>query len=442
MPFSGNLTTTSLTWISNISGKNTVDKFRNFHQISKLNFNCFRPVYIIVLGLLITLSQILFLGWLSGANHLTEAYLKLCQWDSGWYTNIIENGYRSTIPPVRQNPNLSNVAFFPGYPIMVGAFKNFFGLPTPYALLLVAQLTCWGFWIYLFMFFQRWQVSTRLAIGGAIAILVHPAAFYLVAGYSESLFLMALLGFLYWTNYTRFSSWFLAALHGFVMTATRIVGLPLALYPLFIFLNLSVLNKAGNLSQKFRKNISYLLISVISSLGCVFFFIFCYLEFGDWALYMKTQLTGWGIKPNYLAFLHSKNYISFVFAQNLTNFVNQLSVPVTMVLLLIFCLAELRLAKIYQGNWQQRVGFYFCGWIMFYLSACSLESRGMASMIRYTFCVHVMLVLAVVHLLSKVQPTKAVANNWVAFLMLFMGTASFLMQSKLAYMFTHGEWVA
>ena len=68
------------------------------------------------------------------------------------------------------------------------------------ALLITAQLAAWGFWSYFFLFCKRWNISPALQICGALLIAAHPAAFFLVAAYSESLFLMALLGFIYWST--------------------------------------------------------------------------------------------------------------------------------------------------------------------------------------------------------------------------------------------------
>ena len=56
-----------------------------------------------------------------------------------------------------------------------------------------------------------WNVSSALQICAALLILAHPAAFFLVAGYSESLFLMALLGFVYWSSAEGRSAKILAA---------------------------------------------------------------------------------------------------------------------------------------------------------------------------------------------------------------------------------------
>jgi hypothetical protein len=158
---------------------------------------------------------------------------------------------------------------------------------------------------------------------------------------------------------------------------------------------------------------------------------------------MQTQLIGWGVKPNYLAVFNPSSYLTFMQAKDLSAFISSISVPVTLVLFLICFLMEWKATKILkEKSWQQRAGFYFCAWIIFYISVSACSSLGMKSMSRYTFCVYVMLVLAIIHFISKVQPFKVVSKNWVAFLLLFLASASFLIQSQFVHMYTNSLWVA
>src|SRR5205823_7027127 len=112
------------------------------------------------------------------------------------------------------------------------AFRYGLNIDTGTALLITAQLAAWGFWIYFFLFCKRWNISPGLQICGALLIAAHPAAFFLIADYSESLFLMALLGFIYWSTAEGRYAKFWAAVHGIVMSATRIVGIVCAAFPL------------------------------------------------------------------------------------------------------------------------------------------------------------------------------------------------------------------
>lgn len=414
-----------------------------------IGFNRYPRIYqAICLGLMFTLIQVYLVCLFSNSQSLVEGYSKLCQWDCGWYTHIVERGYRSTIPPippVPENKDLSNVAFFPGYPALAAAVKQIFSLPTSFALPLAAQIACWGFWTYVFLFFQRWRISTQLAFCGAIAILVHPAAFYLAVGYSESLFLMMLLGFLYWTTSKHRAAWILAAAHGFVMTATRLVGLPLVVYPLLHYWLFSRKERMAKVAQFWQKSSKYLLISVVSGLGCLLFFAFCYFRFDSWNLYMRSQATGWGVKPDYLAVFKPEHYFAFLKPEilNLPGVINAISVPVALICFFIIFLFEWK-AKSFltEGSWKQRAEFYVCGWLMFYLSACGMSSLNMNSMIRYTFCIHVVLVLAAIHLISRTQFYRFFSQKWIFFLLLLLATPSFLFQMKFIAMFTNKEWVA
>ena len=76
------------------------------------------------------------------------------------------------------------------------------------------------------------EVSARVACAGVIALIaVHPATFFLKGSYSESLFLTAMIGFVFWGECRGGLAWLLAGLHGIVMTATRVVGVCIAFFP-------------------------------------------------------------------------------------------------------------------------------------------------------------------------------------------------------------------
>src|SRR5207249_2069567 len=148
------------------------------------------------------------------------------------FMNIVDRGYRSIVPPIDHKVmEVSNVAFFPAYPAIAATLRRAFGISTGAALLITAQLAAWGFWTYFFLFCRRWNVPQALKICGTLVIVANPAAFFLVSAYSESLFLMALLGFVYWSTTEGRTARVLAAIHGIVMSAARIVGVVCAAFP-------------------------------------------------------------------------------------------------------------------------------------------------------------------------------------------------------------------
>src|SRR5512132_1828116 len=185
-------------------------------------------------GCAVTLLQVVMaVALLAPEKPIPERYSALVQHDSYWFMNIIDRGYQTIVPPVdHKMMEVSNVAFFPAYPAIAALLRNAFNISTGVALLIAAQLAAWGFWTYFFLFCRRWKVARSLQICGTLLIVTNPAAFFLVAGYSESLFLMALLGFIFWSTAEGCTARVLAAMHGMVMSATRIVGIVCAAFPL------------------------------------------------------------------------------------------------------------------------------------------------------------------------------------------------------------------
>ena len=191
----------------------------------------FRPW---ALGLAVTLLQIcIAVVLIAPEGPLSFRYDSLVQHDSYWFANIVDRGYETTVPPISHKMmEVSNVAFFPAYPAIAAAILHYgLRLSIYNALLITAQAAAWGFWSYFFLFCERWNISPLLQFFGALSILAHPTAFFLVAAYSESLFMMGLFGFMFWSTAEGKGAKALAVLHGFLMSATRIVGIPCAGYP-------------------------------------------------------------------------------------------------------------------------------------------------------------------------------------------------------------------
>src|SRR5438477_9614507 len=188
----------------------------------------------ILAGLFVTFAQLaVAVCLLAPEGPLSYRYSRLIQHDGYWFMNIVDRGYATIVPPINHKVmEVSNVAFFPAYPALAGAIRAMSGVETETALLIAAQLAAWAFWTYFFLFCARWKISPTLRFFGALSILAHPAAFFLIAGYSESLFLMALIGFIYWSSSEGRAAKIWAALHGILMSATRIVGVPCAAFPL------------------------------------------------------------------------------------------------------------------------------------------------------------------------------------------------------------------
>ena len=215
----------------------------------------------------------------------------MAQWDSHWYRSIIEHGYVSTIPPQYQHHDTSNVAFFPGYPAWAYLFKFVFHLNEYTALVASALVACLVFWIYFSRLFQELGFTPNQTLIAAALLAISPGALFLYAAYSETVFMAATAGYLYWCvrGLREPKHFVLAALHGIVLTGTRLFGPFIALFPLLPFL----LNPKRIRLERgdFARAIGVFTLSLGGVLG---FFLYCHLKFGHWDLYFQTVAIGWG----------------------------------------------------------------------------------------------------------------------------------------------------
>jgi hypothetical protein len=396
-------------------------------------------------GLLITLIQVIIAVLIiAPSGPLSVRYDTLIQHDSYWFANIIDRGYGTPVPPInRQLMEVSNVAFFPAYPALSALLQTCLPFVTTYqAMLITAQLAAWGFWSYFFLFCNRWNVSPLLQSFGALAILAHPTAFFLVAGYSESLFLMALFGFMYWSDAEGGAAKFLAILHGFAMSATRIVGIPCAAFPMVRAVSQNGLRGLREVRSWPSRYGSAIVVSTGAVLGAVSFFLYCLVRWGRWDMYMLTQWAGWAVKPDYLAVLKPSSYRWLVPALNDPTQASQMAMTLGALLLVAVVLCEFLPVARSSATWPVRVGFYFCGAIIYYVSVSGVACVNMESMLRYEFCLHALIVLAFVHFLHQLRaPTLSMRILGMATIGL-LSVAGLSVQGWYVWNFTRGNWVA
>jgi hypothetical protein len=395
-------------------------------------------------GLVITLLQLaMAMGLLAPEDSFSERYATLVQHDSYWFINIVDRGYQTIVPPIDHKVmEVSNVAFFPAYPAIAAAFRYGLNISTRSALLITAQLAAWGFWSYFFLFCKRWNISPALQICGALLIAAHPAAFFLIAGYSESLFLMALLGFIYWSIAEGRSAKFWAAAHGIVMSATRIVGIVCAAFPLVR--SVFQTRWRGLLEPKpwFRKEKPAIIMTLVASFGAVGFFTYSQLRWGHWDIYMLTQAAGWGIVPDYLAVFKPSSYRWFVPALNDPTEASQMSMTLGAVLFIGIAICELLPAIRRHADLPTRAGIYFCAFVIYYLSVSGVACVDMESMLRYEFCVHALIVLALLNFLRQFRTPPVLVRGFGIAAVALLSAAGLCVQGWYVWNFTRGNWVA
>src|SRR5262249_55788218 len=141
-----------------------------------------------------------------------------------------------------------------------------------------------------------------------------PGAFFLITSYSESLFLLTLLLYLSLFETRRPGLELLGAVAGAVMTATRIVGAPLAIYPVA---------RSALYREKPRRMLLMLLLGGVAALGTLAYFGWCWWCLGRWDWYFVAEKNGWGVEPRYSAVFEAQTYnLSRYWARHSTTFLN------------------------------------------------------------------------------------------------------------------------
>lgn len=209
-------------------------------------------------------------------------------WDSDSFLSIAHTGYSYD---ASGKSGLSNIAFFPLYPILIKIFGSIlanFQLAGFLLSSLSAVLACG----VLYKLVQKYHVTSSPTLA-VMFMLIFPTAFFLNGVYSEALFLFLSIVFFYYLFEKKF---WIAGLIGFLAALTRITGLFLFLPFLF---ELIVLYRAKQIK------VQKLSLSLLIPPGTALFFLYHQIRFGSFLLYFKVQ-ADWGrtfaLNTNHLYF--------------------------------------------------------------------------------------------------------------------------------------------
>lgn len=141
------------------------------------------------------------------------------RWDSEYYLDIAKYGY-----PLRSEL----LAFYPVYPVLMSTFAPLLGFDYVLSGVVVSSLSCFLALVYLYKL-AAWEFGHEVAGRTILYIAVYPMAFFLLAVYTESTFLLLTVAAFY---YARRGRWWAAALVAFLVPLTRsngiVIVLPLA----------------------------------------------------------------------------------------------------------------------------------------------------------------------------------------------------------------------
>ena len=120
-------------------------------------------------------------------------------------------------------------------------------------------------------------------------------------------------------------------------------------------------------------------------------------------MYMLTPPAGWEIVPDYLAIFKPSSYHWLIPALNNPSEASQQTVTLGALLFAAIAVCESVPGIHRHANWPTRAGIYFCAAVIFYVSVSGVASVAMESMLRYEFCVHALIVLALLNPLGQFQ---------------------------------------
>ena len=135
--------------------------------------------------------------------------------DALWFQRIASRGYRS---------DDASAAFFPLYPLTIRVVSTIPGADTAVAAALVAQASFFGALVVLYALTAR-ELGADVARRATVYLAVFPTAFFFLAAYSESLFLLLTL-LAFW--YARAGRWWPAVVPAVLVGLTRSVGVMVA----------------------------------------------------------------------------------------------------------------------------------------------------------------------------------------------------------------------
>jgi Gpi18-like mannosyltransferase len=194
------------------------------------------------------------------------------RYDTGEYKNIIENGY-----------TVVTVAFFPLFPVAAKFLMTLTSLNSTWALIATS-------WVFFFLaaivvfYWVRFELKERHShlspwvVIGLIALF--PTVFYLVSGYSESIFVFLTASSLF---AYRKHHYILAAILGALSALTRVQGAAVAVFFLCDYL----FSKDWS---KWKK----LIPVIIAPLGVIAYMIYLHFAFGNPFEFIIAQQQYWG----------------------------------------------------------------------------------------------------------------------------------------------------
>ncbi|MDB5535379.1 MAG: hypothetical protein JWP26_299 [Devosia sp.] len=211
----------------------------------------------------------------------------MCRWDCGWYVKMAQTGYDPF--PIPSRINAGNWAFFPFYPLLVGAIRLVLPFPTIVTASIVSLLTTYAAAVVAWPLFER---NLRAFTLYAAYLLSGPFAFYFTSFFTEPMFVLTMTVVFVMLKRSNYLG---AGLATVLLSATRIVGV-FATLSLIVQAALDHRTSTGSwrgLIGAFLKRPNLLLAIFIAPLGLFAYMAFLNFYIGDGLAFQHTQ-RAWG----------------------------------------------------------------------------------------------------------------------------------------------------
>jgi hypothetical protein len=242
-----------------------------------------------------------------------------------------------------------------------------------------------------------------------------------------------------------------AAVAGYVCSATRAVGAPLAAVPVVWAWNdlWPALKARLAISTLVLRLWRYSLVSLATAFGTISFFIYCAARFGHWDLYMRSRAAGWQVFKTDYTSLFSAKHFEIAMPGYHGGFISPAQVSQLYVALLIVAVFLLPIVDYSVGRWRKTPGFsrrvplYLAAFLLLFFSASGsgISNGQYLGFLRYGFYSHIPLLLAAVHARHDYIGDRTPGLAWqiVIFLACALGLA---LQAHFCYQFSHEVMVS
>jgi Gpi18-like mannosyltransferase len=222
------------------------------------------------------------LSWLVLKNQFVDVISLWNRWDAPHYVYIAKNGYTAV------GEGRYFIVFMPLYPFLIRLLA-FFTKNYPFAAMLISNFASLlaGFYLYKLV---KIDYSHPTAIKSVFYLSIFPTSYFLIAGYTESLFLFLTIGCFY---YARKGNWLPAGVTGMLASATRITGLILIPSLLYEYLWQKSKSKSKLKSKYESKNVKDALFLCMIGFGFISYLLLNYIIWGNIFAFLEIQREHW-----------------------------------------------------------------------------------------------------------------------------------------------------